>query len=256
MRHMRARLCVLLLLGFLATAIPAQQSEMAGGQPSPAKDVDPLAMKVLRAVAEPVQSARNFSFKALISEEVVASNDQILTFFHVVNVTVQRPDKTHIVFRGRGQRVDVYGNKGSLVLYAPDSKLYVTVPAKDTIDDDLDALKAKGADVPIGPFLRSDFYSLAEKVIDTAYVIGRVKVFDQDVHQLAFSAPDADWQLWVTGGENPRFVRAEIVNKNLEGKPRTIIQFLDWDLNPNVSADDFTFDKPADAQEITFMPMQ
>jgi hypothetical protein len=46
----------------------------------------------------------------------------------------------------------------------------------------------------------------------TAYVIGRVKIYNQDVHQLAFTSPDVDWQLWVIGGESPRIVRAESVN--------------------------------------------
>ena len=85
-------------------------------------------------------------------------------------------------------------------------------------------------------------------------MIGRVKVYDKDVHQLAFTAPDADFQIWVTGGEAPRFVRSEVVNKKLEGKPRTIIQFLDWNLSPTVSADEFTFTKPADAVQISVLP--
>lgn len=46
----------------------------------------------------------------------------------------------------------------------------------------------------------------------------------------------------------------EVVNKNLEGKPRTTIQFLDWDLSPNLGADEFTFTKPADTHEIGMLP--
>ena len=57
----------------------------------------------------------------------------------------------------------------------------------------------------------------------------------------------------MTGGDAPRFVRAEVVNKKLEGKPRTIIQFLDWNLNPSVDAGDFTFNKPEDAKQISIM---
>jgi hypothetical protein len=43
------------------------------------------------------------------------------------------------------------------------------------------------------------------------------------------------------------------VNKKLEGKPRTIVQFLDWNLSPTVSADEFAFTKPADAQRIDML---
>jgi hypothetical protein len=251
MDHMRNRVLPLALLSAFAICLPAQDKMAAG---NPAKDVDPLAMRVLKAVADPVQQAQTFSFKALVGEEDLASNGQIITSFHAIDVTVQRPDKVHVVFRGSGDRVDFYAANGSAYLYSPDKKVYVSLPGKNTIDADLDALKARGIDVPIGPFLRSNFYDLAAKLVDTAYVIGRVKIFDKDVHQLAFTSDDADWQIWVTGGDAPRFVRAEIVNKELDGDPRTTIQFLDWDLNPTVSADDITFTKPADAVEIEFIP--
>jgi hypothetical protein len=49
------------------------------------KDVDPLALDVLRAVAEPVEKAQSFSFKALVGEEELATDGQIVTFFHSVD---------------------------------------------------------------------------------------------------------------------------------------------------------------------------
>jgi hypothetical protein len=252
MDRMRYRVLPLALLSAFTICLPAQAQMTASA--GTVKDVDPLAMKVLKYVTDPVQQAQTFSFKALVGEEDLASNGQLITSFHAIDVTVQRPDKIHVIFRGSGQRVDFYGAAGSAYLYAPDAKLYVSLPAKGSIDATLDSLNDRDIDVPIGPFLRSNFYALAEKMINTAYVIGRVKIGDQDVHQLAFTGDDADWQLWVTGGDAPRFIRAEIVNKNMDGNPRTTIQFLDWDLNPTVSADDITFTKPADASQIDFIP--
>jgi hypothetical protein len=212
-----------------------------------------LALDVLKAVAQPVEQAQAFSFKALVSEEQLATNGQIVTFFHITEITVQRPDKAHLIFRGAGERVEFYGTNGSITMYAPDTKLYTTIPAKATIDDNLANITAQGIDMPVGPFLSSHLYELATKNLITGYVIGRVKMYDQDVHQLAFTSSDVDWQLWVTGGESPRIVRAESVNKNLEGKPRTIVQFLDWNLNPTLSPNEFTPANPADAQRIDML---
>lgn len=244
-----------LTLPLLAVPMLAQQKSTQPATPAAVtKDVDPLALDVLRAVAEPVEKAQSFTFKALVGEEELATDGQIVTFFHSVDITVQRPDKVHLIFRGRGERVDYYGGNGTITMFSPDANFYTTMPAKGTIDANLNDLNAKGVDIPIAPFLRTNLYDLAAKTVTTGYVIGRVKIYDQDVHQLAFTAPDADFQLWVTGGENPRFVRAEIVNKKLEGKPRTTIQFLDWNLSPTPSADDFTFTKPADAIQISVMP--
>jgi hypothetical protein len=253
MSWIRRAIVILLVTPLTAGGIFGQQQRRSSPPVSAAKDVDPLALDVLRAVAQPVQQAQQFSLKALISEEQLATDRQIVTFFHTVDVTVQRPDKIHLIFHGKGQRVDLYGAGGTATLYAPDSKLYAQISTKGSIDAMVEAANAKDIDMPIGPFLRSDLYDQVAKRVTAGYVIGRVKVFDQDVHQLAFTSPDADFQLWVTGGDSPRFVRAEIVNKKLEGKPRTIIQFLDWNLSPSVNASDFTFDKPADAHEISIM---
>jgi hypothetical protein len=250
----RIRSTVMLLsLCMLPVCLPAQDKPGTNSKMTETKDVDPLALDVLKAVTQPIEQSQAFTFKALVSEEQLATNGQIVTFFHTTEIAVQRPDKVHLIFTGRGNRVDFYGTNGSIVMYAPDTKLYATVPAKATIDDNLADITAKGIDMPVGPFLSSHFYELVSKNLITGYVIGRVKIYNQDVHQLAFTSPDVDWQLWVIGGESPRIVRAESVNKKLEGKPRTIVQFLDWNLSPTFSADEFTFTKPADAHEIDML---
>jgi len=251
---------VFLVFVVAVSALQGQDKETPPTNPvktAQTRDVDPLALDVLRAVCQPLVQAQNLSFRALVSEEEVASNGQIVTFFHTVDITAQRPNKVHLVFKGRGEQVDFFDDgNGTVTMYAPGPKLYTTFSSKTTIDEMVESLNAKGEVLAIGPFLRSDIYKVATAGLITGYVIGRVKIYDQDVHQLAFSASDADFQLWVTGGEAPRFVRSEVVNKQLEGKPRTIVQFLDWNLSPMVSADEFTFNKPDDAQKIEMLSIK
>jgi hypothetical protein len=244
---------VLFLVCLLCVSSFAQDKPGTKSKSTETKDVDPLALDVLKAATKPIEQSQAFSFRALVSEEQLATNGQIVTFFHTTEITVQRPDKTHLIFKGRGERVDFYGTKGSITMYAPDANLYATVPAKATIDENFADITAKGIDMPVGPFLCSNLYEMTSENLITGYVIGRAKIYDQDVHQLAFTSPDVDWQLWVTGGESPRIVRAESVNKRLEGKPRTIVQFLDWNLSPTIAPDEFTFTKPADAHQIDML---
>ena len=252
MHRLRFSLAILLLS---AVSLSGQEKKAATATAKHTKDVDPLAMDVLRAVTQPIQQAQSFRFKALISEEQLASDGQMITLFRVTNVAVQRPDKIHLSIRALGQRVEFYTANAKTIMFAPDAGVYTTFETKNTIDGIMDGVSAKDIDMPVAPFLRTDLYDRTAKVVETAYVIGRVKMFDEDVHQIAFTSPDADWQMWVTGGEAPRIVRVEIINKNLEGKPRTAIQFLDWDLSPNLGTDEFTFTKPADAHEISMLPV-
>ena len=145
-----------LTFSLLAVSVSAQQKPTQPATPAAVtKDVDPLALDVLRAVAKPVEKAQSFTFKALVGEEELATDGQVVTFFHTVDITVQRPDKIHLVFRGRGQRVDYYGGDGSITMFSPDANFYTTMPAKSTIDANLTDLNAKGVDMPIAPFLRS-----------------------------------------------------------------------------------------------------
>lgn len=64
MQLLRLAFAILLLL-----AVPLQGQEKHGSQTTPeqTKDVDPLAMDVLRAVTQPIQQAPSFTFAKIAS---------------------------------------------------------------------------------------------------------------------------------------------------------------------------------------------
>jgi hypothetical protein len=75
-------------------------------------------------------------------------------------------------------------------------------------------------------------------------------LFDEPVHQLAFTETKAEWQLWVVGGDRPRIRRLQVIDKTKPWHPRITVDFLNWDLNATPSPELFTFNKPPDAKEI------
>jgi hypothetical protein len=250
---MKQRIAILIALLSLTLAAVAQHSSSNSGTSKQAKDIDPLALQVLKAATDPLHSAKTFSFKALVSREHVGSNGQLITLFHLSAITMQRPDKLHVNFRGKGQEVELFYDAGHSVLFTPEAKLYTTVSSPTTVDAALDALEKKDVFLPVRNFLESDPYQSLTKDLTTAYVIGQVMLFDQPVHQLAFTEPGADWQLWVVGGEKPIIRRLEVVDKTIPSHPRIIVDFLDWNLEANVSEDQFAFTKPPDAKEIQLL---
>jgi hypothetical protein len=76
---------------------------------------------------------------------------------------------------------------------------------------------------------------------------------EKPVHHLAFTEKDAEYQLWVTGLPDPRIQGLEVINMALARQPRVMIEFSDWNLNPQNQADTFSFKKPADAKQIDFL---
>lgn len=242
----RAHLTLLLLLSLpfagFAQDKPAKTHSL--------KDIDPLALQVLKAATEPIHEAQAYSFRALVSTEHLGTNGQMITLFNLTDVTLQRPDKLHLNFLGRGQKVELFYNAGQTVLYSPESKFFTTISSPKSIDETLTELQKKDVFIPVRNFLASDPYASLTTGLLTAYVIGKVMLFDQPVHQLAFTDAKAEWQLWVVGGEHPQIRRLEVIDKTGEGHPRIVVDFLNWDLNVSPNADLFTFKKPADATEI------
>src|SRR5256885_9500247 len=102
---MRFRLPRLMIVLACALSVQAQQPASGNDTKSKAseKDIDPLALQVLKAATDPIRQSQSYSFKALVSREHLGSNGQVITLFHLSNVTVQRPDKLHVDFRGRGR---------------------------------------------------------------------------------------------------------------------------------------------------------
>jgi hypothetical protein len=166
---------------------------------------------------------------------------------------VERPDKLRVNFKGRGQEVQLFYIAGQAVLYAPDAKLYALVPAPKTLNRVLEALEKRDVELPVKNLLESDPYQSLTSDLTSAYVIGRVQMFDMPVHQLAFTEKDAEWQLWATDGQSPRIQRLQIIDRGRPHEPRITIEFSDWDLNASVQPDTFSFRKPDGAREIEFL---
>jgi len=221
-----------------------------------ATDVDPLALQIVKAATDPLKEAKAYSFRALVSRDLLGTNDQIITTFSTSQVTVQRPNKLHIKFRGRGEPVELfYDGSGKAVLYSPSTKFYTTLSTPTSIDACLADMSKKGVNIAVRNFLESDPYASLTDGLTTAYAVGKVDVFDEKVYHLAFTEPGAEWQLWVVGGDNPRVKRLEVIDKDKPHNPRIAVDFFDWDFNPAPSEDMFTFSKPADAHEIEMLKL-
>ena len=246
--------CLLLLCSsFLLVAQTTTREKPASKAPDQQKDIDPLALKVLKAVTDPIRDAKAFSFKTRGIREYVGSNGQIITYFTTSNITVSRPDKLRVDFKGRGQDVQLFYDGGQTVLYAPGPKLYTVIQSAKTLDGLLQDLEKRNVYLPAKNLLASDPYQTLVPDLKTGYVIGRVQMYDTEVHQLAFTEKDAEYQLWVTGMPDPRIKGLQVVNMALGHQPRVMIEFSDWNLNPQIQADTFSFKKPADAKQIDFL---
>jgi len=249
---------IMMALSFSCLAGFGQEPATKSAKPSAetAKDVDPLALQVLKAATDRIHNAKAYSFTAVVSREDLGTNGQVITRFSASQFTVQQPNKLHVDFRGRGQRVQLLYNNGQATLYSPESRLYNSVAGAATIDQVLQNLAKKDIFLPTSNFLESDPYQSLTRDLVQAYVIGRVEVAGETVHQLAFVEPHADWQLWVTGGPEPTIRRLEVINKDISYRPHITVDFGNWNFNANPDPALFNFNSAGATQIGTLKEME
>ena len=109
------RIQFLVILLFLSCGLQSWSQQAAPPQnDNKQPDIDPLALKVLKAATDPLRDAKSYSFRALVSRENMGTSGQVITLFNLSDVTVQRPDKLHVNFRGVAKKWNSSTTPGSV----------------------------------------------------------------------------------------------------------------------------------------------
>jgi hypothetical protein len=234
----------------LAPALPAQVANTVPAKPAIAPsqtqpELEQGAMNALKTMSEQLRAANSFSFDARIMREEPGTNGQMLDFFKDIAAQVERPDKARFTVRSDNSVINVWYDGKNVTMMPLSGKIYTSLAAPSTIDATLTMLKDRlETHTPLRPFLSSDPYSILSDGLEGAYVVGFENVGNERSMHLAFTEPDADWQLWLSGPNEVLPQRMVIVYKNVPGQPRVDIEFSNWCLNAAIPGSAFTFVKP------------
>lgn len=242
-----ATLACALTLSAQGTNQLAAKTASVNNQANPS-DLEPIAMQSLKIMTDQLREATSFSFTARVMREEPGTNGQMLDFFRTIRVQVQRPNKMRVIADSENARNQIWYDGQNLTMMPGSAKFYTTVPAPATLDATLTMLQKKmQAHLPVMSLLASDLYSTASQGIESADVVGTVNAGNQQFLHLAFTEPDADWQLWLSGPNQILPRRVAIIYKKVPGQPRVTIEFSDWNLNAEFPASAFVFSKPEGA---------
>ena len=243
----------------ICPALPAQKASNSADRAAPtsnrinAPDLEPVAMNALKAMSNTIRNAPSFSFTAHIMREEPGTNGQMLDFFKNIRVQVQRPDKMRLDVASDTSDVSLWCDGRNVTLMPASGKIYTAIPADPTLDATLAMLKQKAqVHTPLIPFLSSDPYVRLSDGLLSANEVGVTNDGNEQFLHLAFTEPNADWQLWLTGPNRILPRRMAIVYKTVEGQPRVNIDFSDWKLNAEIPSDAFVFLKPPSAVATTW----
>ena len=225
----------------------------AFGQPA---GIDPQAAKLLKASTAFIGSQKRLSADTRSTIEVVLASGQKIQFDNTVTMALQRPNK--FMAKRVGDLIDqvFYYDGKSLTLSNPSQGYYATVAAPGTLEAMLDMAREK-LDVvaPGGDFLYGNSFEILMQDVTGGFVVGKGVVEGTRCDHLAFSAPHADWQIWIQEGKQPLPRKIVITTKDVVNEPQFEVVITRWNLAPTFDESMFTFKPPKDARKVDFLPL-
>ncbi len=220
-----------------------------------AQSLDPKATEVLQAMSDYLEGLPAFSVNADVDFEVVARTGQKLQLSSYASLTMQRPNGFYIQRRGVFADAEIFFNGTTLTLFGKQLNAYAQRPVNGTIDDAIRVFESEsGIPAPGADFMFADPYAVMSDGVTSSLYLGTAYVNGIEAHHLAFREAEVDWQIWVQTGDTPLPLKYVITTKWVTGAPQYELRMRDWNTNPQIASDRFTFTAPAGASQLDSLP--
>lgn len=221
----------------------------------PPASVDQAVLDRVKAMSEKLAGAKTLSYHARSSFEVPTNTGQFVTHFAESTVILARPDRLFAAVNGDLHNFHLFYDGKKVTAFDPEKKLFASAQAPGTIDAFLPFLEeTAGIDFPSADLLTANPFEALTKGMTHAIYVGIANVNGVLTDHFAFMGPASNWELWVETGDNPLPRRVAVTYKTEPNFPRFQVEFLDWNLNPGLSPNQFSFTPPKGAKPIQFKP--
>lgn len=235
------------ILVFNPLVIAAQTS-------APEATSDDRAKQIFTQTCDFLKAQQVFSFDLDITYDNVLDSGQKVQFSAYQVFKVQKPGKLQVDYKGDQRNTRFYYDGKTFTWLNTDDNLYATQPAPPTIDDTVALLETQyGITLPLSNLVVSDPCKEAQSNIKSVEYVGLGLVNRTPAHHLFITGQDRDWQLWVTEGEQAIPLKIVIIYKDLPGLPQYTAIFSNWNSNPTIPANAFSFAPPPGASKINFL---
>ncbi len=217
--------------------------------------IDPQADQILKEMSDYLGGLKQFSVLTQNTLEDVLDSGNRVDYGISASVVVSRPNKLRA--ERKGDLVDqafFYDGK-VLTLYTPSEQVYATQPAPGTIEEMFDfARESLGLIIPVADLVYRNPYPLLMQDVNLAMVIGKSIIGGVRCDHLLFSRPGVDFQVWVADSGPPLPHKYVVTDTGIYARLSISTVMSDWNMNPNVVDDQFSFVPPKEAKRIEFMP--
>ena len=216
--------------------------------------IDDKADKILRQMSEFIESQEKFAFFAEAERDILTMNGVYIQVYHEGNMIVNRPNQFWANVTGDLVQRELMYDGAKVTVIDTKRNIFAREDVSDNMDETLDTIIKKfNVDLPLAELLYSDIYEGITKSVQAGFYFGLSEVDDVPCHHLVFVQETIDWQVWIEDGETPLLRKVAIAYKEREGVPRYTATLSNWNLEPKIASDQFTFSPPADAKEVEFV---
>jgi len=209
------------------------------------------AKSLLKAMSDYLAAQKAISFDYDSNLEIVSTQQQKIGLASSGTLTLNRPDKLHVMRKGGFANVEMVFDGKTLTLLGKNANLYTQIETPGTIDQLVDVLRDKyHRTVPAADLLMSDPYRELMPLVTDVKDLGSGVIHGIECDHLAFRTKEVDWQIWIAQGARPYPCRYVITSKKVTGSPQYTLDITGWQAGTEVASDGFKLEIPADAKKL------
>jgi hypothetical protein len=202
---------------------------------------------MLRQMSETLAGTQTFTYTAQQHRTRPGTSTAEVVTRHV---SVRRPNGIAVV---GDQNSAWYDGKSLTVVSAP-HKAWARGPMPPTLDEAIDFLLAEYAlQIPSADLLYSSPYDALMTADTKGGWVDVQNVGETACEHLAYTAPSADWELWLSQDARRLPRQLTITYKNEPGAPSMRVVFSNFNMSPRVGDDTFTATIPDGYERIRLM---
>ena len=239
---------LLAFLAFVLIAPPAYSAENTA--------IDPRAEEILKATADYMKAAKEFTVHAEITVDDSLPTGQSIQYAASLDAAIKRPNRLRTVYRGDMRNTSAWYDGKTYTRLNSDRNLYASWKAPSSVDGLIDKLNEKlGVRIPLSSLFYSNPYKVWEEGIQSTVYAGLHLAGGTPCHHLLLSQEDIDVQVWIEEGSQLVVRKVVLTYKNVPGAPQFTALLSDWDFSPRLPELLFSFVPPEGVDKIEFIPV-
>lgn len=235
------------LLPFFAAVSAASAQESA-------PDADPAAVAILHSAASHIAAQDRIAVSWFTSFDEVIDGREKLTRTRSGNALLSRGEGFFAHTEDGPVTRQHYYDGGSYYMHDVTANAFAFALHNGSFETLTGRLRAEyGVVLPVWSVLSSRAKSELIDTATSAAYVGQTRIAGRDVHHIALSDYDSDWQIWVAADPDaPELVMLAGTNPYAQGWPQYRVYFTSWDFSPEIAPGSFAFTPDAEAERMSW----